>query len=279
MKTNIYIITLSFAAISLLVGGWGELPKEDLGGPTGSALSSVAQLAAEDRSTGTGIPLSYQAPVYKPPKGIGKPGGRVGGGTRGDESIALFALVPDHLGLTINPQPTLYWYLSKPAPYPLIFTLNEDTRTKPILETIFGGSPKAGIYSVPLKAFDITLEMDIEYQWFVSLTVDPNSQSKDLVAGGMIKRIVPGEELRKKLKDARPEQLTTIYSEEGLWYDALSSISNLCETSPKDNHYCAGRKDLLEQIDLSLGLLEIAKAEEVILLPQGPFFPFHFPPE
>ena len=276
MKTNIYIITLSFAAIILLVGGWGELPKGVLGEPTSSALPKVAQLPVKDQSSGTG---SYQAPVYVPPKGIGKPGGRVGGGTRGEDSIAFFALVPNHLGLTINPQPTLYWYLSKPATYPLTLTLNEDTRTKPILETLLGSSPKAGIYSFPLKAFDITLEMDVEYQWFVSLTMDPNSQSKDLVAGGMIKRIVPGEELRQKLKDAQPEHMTTIYSEEGLWYDALASISNLCETSPKDNLYCAGRQQLLEQVDLSLGLLEIAKAEEVIMRPQGPLFPHHLPPE
>lgn len=262
MKTNIYIITLGFAAITLLVGGWGELPERVWGEPTA-----------------TGTSFTYKAPVYKPPKGIGNPGGRVGGGTRGDESIALFALVPDHLGLTINPQPTLFWYISKPAPYPLILTLNEDTRAKPILETRLGDSPKAGIYSVPLKAFDITLEMDIEYQWFVSLTMDPNSQSKDLVAGGRVKRIVPGEELRQKLKDAQPEHMTTIYSQEGLWYDALASISNLCETSPKDNHYCAGRKELLEQVDLSLGLLEIAQAEEVIMLPQGPLFPHHLAPE
>ncbi|UCE63444.1 MAG: DUF928 domain-containing protein [Nitrospirota bacterium] len=273
MNTNIYIIAVSFAAITLLVGGWGEFPMKDVGGPTGSAPSNVAQLPAKAKSTGTGKPFSYQVPVYKPPKGIGKPGGRVGGGTRGDESVTLFALVPDHLGLTINPQPTLYWYLSEPAPYPLILTVNEDTRAKPILETILGAPPKAGIYSVPLKAFDITLEMDTEYQWFVSLTMDPNSQSKDIVAGGMIKRIVPSEELRQKLKNARPEQVTAIYSEEGLWYDALASISNLCETSPKANHYCVGRRELLEQVDLSLGIMEIAKAEEAILVPQGTLSP------
>ena len=99
--------------------------------------------------------------------------------------------------------------------------------------------------------------------------MDPKSQSKDIVAGGRIKRITPDEELKQKLKDAMPEHVTTIYSEAGLWYDALGSISNLCETSPKGNQYCLGRRELLEQVDLSLDLMEIAKAEEEIMVPKG----------
>jgi hypothetical protein len=197
----------------------------------------------------------------------------------GHESVTLFALVPDHLGLTIDAQPTLYWYVSKPAPYPLILTVHDDKRAKPILETMLGTFPKAGIHSVPLKAFNINLELDTEYQWFVSLLMDPNSQLKDMVAGGTIKRIVPDPELRKKLKDAKPEHVTAIYSEEGLWYDALASISNLCETSPTDNHYCVGRKELFEQVDLSLDLMEIAKAEEDMTVPQDPLSLHHLFPE
>lgn len=272
MDTKTYIIAVSFAAITLVVGGWAEFPMRDLGGSTEPVLTSVSKFPAKakPKEIGKGKQVTYGPPVYKPPKGIGSPGGRVGAGTRGHESVSIFALVPDHLGLTIDTQPTLYWYLSKPAPFPLILTINDDKRAKPILETILDTSSKAGIYSAPLKAFNITLEMDIEYQWFVSLAMDPKSHSKDIVAGGTIKRIVPGEELRQKLKDARPEHLTAIYSEAGLWYDALASISNLCESSPKGNHYCVGRRELLEQVDLSLDLMEIAKAEEDITVPKGP---------
>jgi hypothetical protein len=254
MDTKIYIIAMSFAAIILVGGGWSVSPFPADANPT-----DKGKLFASSRS-----------PVYNPPKGIGSPGGRVGGGSRGQETFTIFALVPNHLGLTIDAQPTLYWYLSKPAPFPLILTVNNAKGVKPMLETILQTSPKAGIHSVPLKAFDITLELDTEYQWFVSLAMDPKSQSKDIVAGGRIKRIVLNEELMQKLKGAKPEHLTAIYSEEGLWYDALASISNLCETSPNGNHYCEGRRELLEQIDLSLDLMEIAKAEEATTVPQGP---------
>ena len=272
MDTKTYMIAVSFAAITL-VGGWGEYSIEALGGPADSPPSSDSQLPTKGKPTDKEKPIVYQPPVYEPPKGIGNPGGRVAGGTRGDESVTLFALVPDHLGLTIDPHPTLFWYVSQPAPYPLILTLNNAAQAKPILETKLGTSPKAGIHSAPLKSFGITLELDTEYQWFVSLAMNPASQSKDIVAGGRIKRIAPEEEMSQKLKNAKPEQVTAIYSEAGLWYDALASISNLCETSPKDNHYCVGRIELLEQIDLSLDLMEIAKAEEAIMVPQGPRSP------
>src|SRR5512134_1193228 len=56
------------------------------------------------------------APVYKPPL-RGAPRGRIGGGTRGTglDSLALSVLAPDHSGLTIREQPSLYWIISNPT--------------------------------------------------------------------------------------------------------------------------------------------------------------------
>lgn len=269
MDTKLYITALSFAAIALVVEGEGEFPVGEWIGQAAPPFITQSQIPTHTKPKKQRKPsASYQSPVYKPPKNIGAPGGRVGAGSRGNESLTLFALVPDHLGLTINSQPTLYWYLSKPVPFPLILTINDEKRVKPILEVTLQTSSKAGIHSVPLNAFNIFLELDTEYQWFVSLDLDAKSQSKDIVAGGTIKRIVPSDELQKKLRLAIPERLTAIYSEEGLWYDALATISNLCETSHRGNQHCASRRELLEQIDLSLDLMEIAKAEENIWIPK-----------
>jgi hypothetical protein len=207
---------------------------------------------------------SFRLPVYKPPKGIGSPGGRIGGGTRGQDDLAIFALVPDHLGLTINDQPTLYWYLSESMEYPLVLTVNEETQVKPILETIITTTPQAGIQSAPLKNFNISLELGKEYQWFVSIAVDSNNPSKNVIAGGRIQRIRPPEELLVRLRNADPDQVTAIYSESGLWYDALASISDLINSRPASPDYRLGRKTLLEQVDL----MEVAKAEERVAFPQ-----------
>ena len=179
--------------------------------------------------------------------------------------MALFALVPDHLGLTINDQPTLYWYLSEPVQYPIVFTVNDETQVKPIIETTLSLiRPTAGIHGMPLQNLNVKLELDKEYQWFVNLTVDQENPSKDVIAGGRIQRIMPREDLLQRLRKADPDQLTAIYSEEGLWYDALATISDLIQSRPSANEYRKGRNLLLEQVDL----MEVVKAEENFSLPQ-----------
>src|SRR5262249_9720599 len=76
--------------------------------------------AAQDKKNGAQPSQSKERsntasmPVYKPPL-RGAPGGRVGGGTRGSGSVRdvfiLSALAPDHMGLTVAEQPSLYWFI------------------------------------------------------------------------------------------------------------------------------------------------------------------------
>jgi hypothetical protein len=60
---------------------------------------------------------SEDVPLYNPPQ-RGAPAGRVAGGTRGfnNDLPMLSALAPNHTGLSVHPQPTLYWYLSRLCP-------------------------------------------------------------------------------------------------------------------------------------------------------------------
>ena len=53
-------------------------------------------------------------------------------------------LAPDHTGLTTQEQPSLYWYLSEPAPYPIELTIIDDQTTLPLLERRLGGSIQPG---------------------------------------------------------------------------------------------------------------------------------------
>ena len=268
MDTKIYIIALSFAAITLVVECGAKFPFGGWLDPTKLVYSNISQVPLKTQAgEGENLP-AYHPPVYTPPADSAGIGGRVGGNGRSQESVTLFALVPDHLGLTIDPQPTLYWYLSNPTSGQLILTVHDTKRADPIVNTMLRPSRKGGIYSVPLQAFNITLRLNTEYQWFVKLVMNPQNPNQDVIAGGTIKRIVASERLRNKLKNAQPEHVTAIYSEEGLWYDALASISDLCKSSPKGNFYCLGRKELLEQVDLPLNFMEIAIAEDDISLSQ-----------
>jgi hypothetical protein len=190
-------------------------------------------------------------PIYQPPL-RGAPGGRVGGGTRGigEESIALFALAPNHVALTVQEQPTLYWYLSKPAKHPIELKIMIEKDTHPLLETRILLPSQPGIYPLRLSDFDIRLATGTPYRWFLTLIPDPNRRSRDIVAGATIERVEAPETLRSRLLKASREETPHVYAGAGMWYDAFMAISNLIADAPDNPAFRKHRAALLEQVGL-----------------------------
>lgn len=190
-------------------------------------------------------------PVYKLPT-RGAPGGRVGGGTRGDKNVfVLSVLAPDHSGLTISDQPSLYWFISGPTSLPVELTVMDPEGVQPILETRLPAPVKAGVYRVRLADHNIRLKHGAAYRWFVTLVPDSDRRSKDILAGGAIERVdVPGE-LKTKLTTANKSELFSLYAEAGLWYDAVAAISDLIEAAPQDQALRKQRTALLSQVGLT----------------------------
>jgi hypothetical protein len=197
-------------------------------------------------------------PVYKPPL-RGAPGGRIGGGSRGVEKelTAPSVLAPDHVGLTFQEQPNLYWYLPKSTSYPIEVTIIEDQAVYPLVEKRINLPVKPGIQHISLKEYDVHLSIGKQYRWFVALVSDPDHRSRDIVAGGIIERIELPESFRVKLAQTDRRETPNIYAEEGIWYDALMAISDLINASPNDTILHKQRASLLEQV----GLPEIAEYE------------------
>ena len=189
--------------------------------------------------------------IYKPPK-RGKPGNRVGGGTRGQggDIPPLAALVPDHTGLTTKNQPSLYWFLAKPTTNRIEFTISNEQGINPLLEIRLTNQDRKGIQCIHLSDYGLKLLPEIEYQWFVALVPDPDSRSKDSVAGGTIKHITPSKILIQKLSTVGIMEIPLIYADEGIWYDALSAICELIKTHPNDKNLRLQRASLLEQVGL-----------------------------
>ena len=222
-----------------------------------------------DQTENQGVEVTNKKPkktlshrfVYKPPM-RGKPGNRVGGGTRGQENglPSLAALVPDHTGLTIQAQPSLYWFISETTTSRIEFTLSTKQGIKPLLEANLNISDEEsiqGIQCLRLSDQGLSLLPGEEYQWFVALVPDPEARSKDIVAGGAIKRIEPSKRLTERLAKAGEMEIPGIYADEGLWYDVLSSVSALIGAYPDDKNLREKRTFLLEQA----GLPEIADYE------------------
>jgi hypothetical protein len=212
-------------------------------------------LATTPNNTKTAI----DKPIYKPPL-RGSPAGRVGGGTRGTEreSFLLMVLAPDHVGLTIHDQPSLYWFISKPTTYPVELTVIERNAVKPILEKILKSPEKGGIQSIRLADYGVHLSKDIQYKWFVTLITDAAYRSKDILAGGIITLVDAPLSLPAKLEEAGSRWAYFVYAEEGLWYDSLDAISRMIDVAPNNVELYKQRAAMLEQV----GLAEVAAFED-----------------
>lgn len=197
--------------------------------------------------------------VYKPPL-RGSPAGRIGGGTRGAterESFSLLVLAPDHVGLTTYDQPNLYWYISKQIFHSIEFTITERKAVEPLFVKIFKGPDRAGIQTIRLADYGVRLRKDAQYKWFVTLVTDADHRSKDVLAGGIITLVNVPQSLPTKLQAAGSNGAPHVYAEEGLWYDAIESISGMIDASPNDVSLHKQRISLLEQV----GLDEVAEFE------------------
>lgn len=245
--TMTYVKRAALILLGGLVGGFcvlgstSERPQWQLTAP---------QAQAQTTSTKSAVPPI----VYHPPQ-RGAPGWRVGGGTRGPANeVMLAALTPDHIGLTAQARPSLYWYVSGVTPAPIELIVTREQAIHPLVETRLQPPARPGIHRVRLADYGIQLEPGVLYKWFVSLVFDPASRAKDLVAGGAITRTELSAAVQAQLKQVDKHHIPRLYAELGLWYDALAAISDLLEAAPQDTELRARRAALLEQV----GLTEVA---------------------
>jgi hypothetical protein len=209
----------------------------------------TAVVSADDKQPVTEPQASF---VYKPPL-RGTPGARVGGGTRGTgvDDATLLVLAPDHVGLTTQAQPTLYWYSDIPVNAHFEFALIDNNEIDPLLEIEVSDKPLSGIKHLDIGDYDITLQPGVSYQWTVALVVDENNRSTDVFSTGVIERIETDEALKKRIEGSKDRNRVAVYASEGIWYDALDAISSLIEQAPADQDLLSIRASLLEQAGLS----------------------------
>jgi hypothetical protein len=198
-------------------------------------------------------PAPAPQPVKFRPQTSGAASVRVTGGSRGEGEAmtSLDVLTPDEVGLTTQEQPSLFWYQSKPAKAKFELTLIEDNKPKPIVQMEMDRAAGAGIQRLKLSEHNAKLTVGVEYQWVIALVTDPDNRSKDLVASGVIKRVEPAADLKQKVTSATPTALPGVYAEAGIWYDALSVLSDQIDAHPDDQALRKQRSELLRQVGLT----------------------------
>ena len=190
---------------------------------------------------------------YKPPAHAGNLPTRVSGGARGEggTDTSLTALVPDHVALTTQAQPSLFWFQSKPTKAKFEMTVVEPKKAKPVLSLTSPDADKAGIHRIKLAQHNIELQPGVAYEWSVAIVPDPENRSKDVVAKGVIKRINAPSNLATLLEKAGDSERASVYAQAGIWYDALDAISNAIDAHPEDASLREQRATLLTQVGLS----------------------------
>ena len=189
------------------------------------------------------------APEYKAPR-EGFPVAGSGGSRGAEQSVVLWVLTPEDAGLTTQEQPSLYWYTSQPTSYPIELILIEVQAIEPILRTRINSPSQASIQRIRLADYGVRLKTGSLYRWFIAIVPDPARRSKDILAGGFIELVEAPAALRTRLAEAGPTRAAVVYADEGIWYDALSSISDLIDAAPQDATLRAQRAALLEQVQL-----------------------------
>jgi hypothetical protein len=185
---------------------------------------------------------------------------RVGAATRQPflaDTPEIYALAPRETGLTIEEQPVLHWYLSKPTKAPMKATVIELRSREHLLETTTEGPFAKGVHALRIADFGVHLRPGMTYQWSVAYSAESNWESSDFIAGGGIERVEPSEELRSALAAASPARIPFILAEAGIWYEAITDLSTRIDALPRDAELRLQRAALLQQV----GLGELAQQE------------------
>lgn len=156
----------------------------------------------------------------------------------------IATLAPEHVGLSLDSQPSFYWFLSKPWQGALEFSLvhADNPEESEIIPLKSEKGFDAGIHGVSLSEHDITLKPGVKYEWFVSLVIDSEQRAGDLVASGAI-------EYRAQVA-TRGEKNIKQLAEMGAWYDAIDRLSRQIDKKPENTLLRRQRAALLHQVDL-----------------------------
>jgi hypothetical protein len=187
---------------------------------------------------------------------------RIGGGSRGGaaDDLSVETLVPDQVALTTQGRPSLYWYQSKAAKTQCEVTVTEPKNPQPLLLLKSSAPTPAGIHAIRLTKFKIELKPNILYRWSIAIVVDPQNRSQDIIANGIIKRINPSPELAEKIGHASDSDKPALYAENGIWYDALQSVSDQIDRAPQDASLRQERVELLKAVGMNGAQMELSKS-------------------
>lgn len=247
MDRSAIFIKLVAAATLSVAGGIGLFaPAAGAAEPPRAAASDTFPV----RSRLTQTPPQESVPVYVPPR-RGAPKDVSAAATRGAIAPRLKLLAPDHAGLTVAAQPTLYIYAQGAGWLQVQVKRATDPGagfTSPRIEI---KDPPA-IRAIALAELSVTLDPGAEYR--VTVMSYDRAGAVRATDSALIERIAPPVELSVMTTGRPASDQANAFASAGIWFDALDAISRAIAGAPGSAAARRGRAALLEQI----GMKEIA---------------------
>ncbi len=169
----------------------------------------------------------------------------VRGKAEATQRLDVNVLAPDHVGLTRERSPTLYWFSASPIHHAVRFTLL-DRDTDVAVELPLGEVPEAGFHAIDLAALQLKLEPGHVYQWSVSFQVGADGKQPEFAARAAVRRL---ETSAGNSDQDAPEARVQRDAAQGLWYDAFAAVSRAIEGGAPAS-LRQQRAALLEQVEL-----------------------------
>ncbi len=209
-----------------------------------------------------------------PPPDRDAPGNRGGGAGRGCGvgNQPLMALVPEYKqtlnrgtitkvwGTTLAERPTFWFDLpyEQGAIAALEFVLQDNSSpNQELYRSAIVPPATPGIVSIRLPATVPPLETGKLYQWFFKVRLQcspgesgakPQLQKEELY--GWVQRVNPDAGLTSQLKQATPQQRVSLYDQNGIWFDALTTLGELRLSNPQDARFTEDWNRLLQSVGL-----------------------------
>ncbi|PZV14949.1 MAG: hypothetical protein DCF22_07860 [Leptolyngbya sp.] len=192
---------------------------------------------------------------FKPPN-RGTPPPTAGGATRGNSCVPNnkkpISLIPkDRLGLTFSANPTFYWHIpSSPAKVAKFLILTGDD-VDVVYEATIPLPVQSGIISYAIPKNVLPLEIGKRYHWFLTLDCNPSDPGVNPITEGWTERIAPDVALLKQLEKADLKTRASLYADNGIWHEAVTTLASLRRTNPQDLGAVDGWNELLKSVGLS----------------------------
>ncbi len=166
----------------------------------------------------------------------------------------VYVLLPPKVALTTEAQPSLFWYLSQPTASKILITINTLDAPKPVLSLQLDGAAVRGIQRLDLSRLGVTLSPKVEYEWVVTLVVNPNRPAENVSGRSIVCRIAPSDCPFQQLAGQTRYERARIFFEEGIFVDALSEICDLIDQQPRNMPLIQIRNDMLQQVNYEVVL-------------------------